>query len=219
MDIKEVLAHVDHTELSPGAVWEDIRALCDDGIRYGTASVCIPQSYVGAAAEYTAGRIPVCTVVGFPCGYSGVGVKVYETERAISDGASEIDMVINIGALRVGRDGDVLREIADVRRASEGYILKVIIETCLLSENEKIRACRIVSESGADYIKTSTGFSTGGATPDDIILFKQYVAPHVKIKAAGGIKTVSDAENFLSLGAERLGTSRIVRIVRESGLL
>ncbi len=219
MDIKEILAHVDHTELSPGAVWEDIRALCDDGIRYGTASVCIPQSYVGAAAEYTAGRIPVCTVVGFPCGYSGVGVKVYETERAISDGASEIDMVINIGALRDGRDGDVLREIADVRRASEGYILKVIIETCLLSENEKIRACRIVSESGADYIKTSTGFSTGGATPDDIILLKQHVAPHVKIKAAGGIKTVSDAENFLSLGAERLGTSRIVRIVRESGLL
>ena len=219
MDIKEILANVDHTELSPGAVWEDIRSLCDDGIRYGTASVCIPQSYVGAAAEYTAGRIPVCTVVGFPCGYSGVGVKVYETERAISDGASEIDMVINIGALRDGRDGDVLREIADVRRASEGYILKVIIETCLLSENEKIRACRIVSESGADYIKTSTGFSTGGATPDDIILFKQHVAPHVKIKAAGGIKTVSDAENFLSLGAERLGTSRIVRIVRESGLL
>lgn len=219
MDIKDIISHVDHTALSPDSVWEDIRTLCDEGIRYGTASVCIPPSYVRAASEYVAGRIRICTVVGFPCGYSYGGVKVYETERAISDGADEIDMVINIGKLRDGHDCDVLREIAEVRRASEDHVLKIIIETCLLTEDEKIRMCRIVSESGADYIKTSTGFSTGGATPEDVVLFRRHVASHVKIKAAGGIRTVADAENFLSLGAERLGTSRMVQMAREEGLI
>ena len=219
MDIREILSKVDHTVLSQTATWEDIRALCDDGIRYGTASVCIPACYVSRAAQYSAGRLPICTVIGFPNGYSTTAAKAFETRDAVENGADEIDMVIAIGALKAGDTDYVRRDIAAVREACSGKVLKVIIETCLLTDAEKKQMCEIVSQSGADFIKTSTGFSTGGATFDDIRLFKAYCAPHLKIKAAGGISSIADAEEFIRLGADRLGTSRIVRIVKEQGLL
>ena len=219
MDIREILAKVDHTVLSQTATWEDIRALCDDGIRYGTASVCIPACYVQRAAQYSAGRLPICTVIGFPNGYSTTAAKAFETRDAVENGADEIDMVIAVGALKAGDADYVRRDIEAVRAACGGKVLKVIIETCLLTDEEKIRMCGIVSQSGADYIKTSTGFSKGGATFDDIRLFKEHCAPHLKIKAAGGISSVADAEEFIRLGADRLGTSRIVKIVKEQNLL
>ncbi|MBQ9132629.1 MAG: deoxyribose-phosphate aldolase [Clostridia bacterium] len=216
MELQEILSKVDHTLLSPTATREEILALCEDGLRFGTASVCIPASYVREAAEFVGGKLPICTVIGFPNGYATTAAKVFETEDAVRNGADEIDMVINLGWLRDRRYEELLREIKAVRAACPGKFLKVIIETCLLTEQEKIRMCGIVSDSGADYIKTSTGFSTGGATPEDIALFKKYVAPHVKIKAAGGIRSLADAEGYLKQGASRLGTSAIVRIAKES---
>ena len=214
MDNKAILAAVDHTLLQQTATWAEIRQICDDGVAYGCASVCIPAAYVKQAAEYLGDRLPVCTVIGFPNGYSTTAVKVFETKDAIANGAKEIDMVINIGWAKDGRWGDLLSEIRTVKAACGDRILKVIVETCLLTEAEKIKLCEIVSDSGADYIKTSTGFSTAGATREDVALFKAHVAPHVKIKAAGGISSLQDAADFLALGASRLGTSRIVKLVK-----
>lgn len=216
MDIKKILSAVDHTLLSQSAVWQDIKTICDEGVRYGTASVCIPPSFVKQASEYLYGtQVPVCTVIGFPNGYSTADTKLFETENALKNGAEEIDTVINIGALKCGDYDSILKEISDIKRVCGDKILKVIIETCLLTDAEKIKMCGIVSDSGADFIKTSTGFSVCGATPHDIKLFKEYVKPHVKIKAAGGISTLADAEEFLKLGAHRLGTSRIIKLVKE----
>ena len=219
MEISEILSKVDHTLLSQSATWDDIRQICDDGMKYKTASVCIPPSFVGRAAEYLAGRLPVCTVIGFPNGYNTTAVKCFETADAVKNGAQEIDMVINIGMVKEGRYDDVLAEIKAVRAACAGRILKVIIETCLLTDDEKIKMCEVVGKSGADFIKTSTGFAGGGATPHDVELFAAHVEKHLKIKAAGGIKSISDAENFIKLGAERLRTSSIVRIVKNEKLL
>lgn len=212
----ELLSHVDHTLLSPAATWEEIHTLCNEGLRYHTASVCIPPSFVRRAAAYLGGRLPVCTVVGFPNGYHTASVKAFEAVRAVDDGADEIDMVIDIGVVKEGRFTDTAAEIAIVRSACPGKVLKVIIETCLLTEEEKIRLTDLVSDSGADYIKTSTGFSSGGATADDIRLFAAHRKNGLKIKAAGGIKTLDDAAEFLALGADRLGTSRIVKLVQEA---
>lgn len=214
MEVERMLSVVDHTLLQQGATWEEIRQICDDGAAYGCASVCIPASYVKQASEYLGDKLPVCTVIGFPNGYSTTACKVFETKDAIENGAKEIDMVLNIGWVKDKRWNDLLTEIKAVKAACGELVLKVIVETCLLTEDEKIMMCRIVSESGADYIKTSTGFSSGGATGEDVALFKAHVAPHVKIKAAGGISSLSDAEDFIRLGAERLGTSRIVKIVK-----
>ena len=214
MDIQKILAACDHTLLAQNATWEQIKAICDDGMQYKTASVCIPASFVKQAKEYVGDKLPICTVIGFPNGYSTTAAKCFETRDAVENGADEIDMVINIGWLKDGRDGDLLEEIRAVKQACQGRLLKVIIETCLQTDDEKIRMCRIVSQSGAEYIKTSTGFSTAGATFDDVALFARHVEPHVKIKAAGGISSMEDAEKFLSLGASRLGTSRIVKIVK-----
>ena len=214
MDIKKILSYVDHTLLSQSATWEEIKAICDDGITYGCKSVCIPPSYVKSASEYVNGKIRICTVIGFPNGYNTTKAKCFEAYDAVENGADEIDMEINIGKLKDKRYDDVLYEISEVKNACKGKLLKVIIETCLLTEEEKIKMCQIVSESGADFIKTSTGFSTGGATREDIKLFSDNVASHLKIKAAGGISSIKDAEDMLSLGAERLGTSRIVKIVK-----
>ena len=214
MDVKEILARCDHTLLKPESTWEQIREVCDDGRKYACASVCIPAGFVKQAADYVGDSLKICTVIGFPNGYSTTAVKVFETEDAIRNGADEIDMVINIGWAKEGRWEDILAEIKAVKASCAGRILKVIIETCLLTEEEKIRMCGVVSESGADYIKTSTGFSTGGATREDVALFKAHVAPHVKIKAAGGISSMQDAEDFIALGADRLGTSRIVKLVK-----
>ena len=214
VDVPEILAHVDHTLLSQGATWEEIRALCDDGVGYGCASVCIPPSYVRAARDYLGDKLPVCTVIGFPNGYATTAAKCFEAAEAAENGAGEIDMVINIGWAKDGRWEDLLGEIRAVREAVPDRILKVIIETCLLTEAEKIRLCEIVSASGADFIKTSTGFAGGGATREDVALFAAHVAPHVKIKAAGGIATLQDAQDFLNLGAARLGTSRVVKAVK-----
>ena len=214
MDNKAILAAVDHTLLQQTATWAEIRQICDDGVAYGCASVCIPAAYVKQAAEYLGELLPVCTVIGFPNGYSTTPVKVFETKDAIANGAKEIDMVINIGWAKDGRWDDLLSEIRAVKAACGDRILKVIVETCLLTEAEKIKLCEIVSDSGADYIKTSTGFSTAGATREDVALFKAHVAPHVKIKAAGGISSLQDAADFLALGASRLGTSRIVKLVK-----
>ncbi len=216
MNIRSILATVDHTLLSTTATWEDIKAICDDGIQYQTASICIPPCYVKAATQYVEGKIPVCTVIGFPNGYSSTAVKIYETADAIQNGADEIDMVIPVGKLKNREYDEILQEIKEIRKACQGRILKVIVEACLLSQQEKIKICEIVSLSRADFIKTSTGFSTGGATREDISLFVKEVQPHVKVKAAGGISTLADAEDFLSLGASRLGTSRIVKIVKEN---
>lgn len=213
-ELEHILHACDHTLLSQTATWEEVRALCDDGMRYGTASVCISPVFVRAAKEYVGDKLAVCTVVGFPNGQNTTAVKNFETAEALRDGADEIDMVINIGALKAGHDEAVLEEIRTLKATCGNKILKVIIETCLLTDEEKIRACRIVSASGADFIKTSTGFAGGGATREDVALLRRYVAPHVKVKAAGGIASLADAADFLALGAERLGTSRIVKLVK-----
>ena len=212
MTHSEVLKMVDHTLLAQTATWEEIRQICDDGLRYGTASVCIPPCYVAAAAEYVQGKLPICTVIGFPNGNHTTEAKIYEAKDVIANGASELDMVINIGALKAKNYAYVQNEIEKLKEVCDNKILKVIIETCLLNEEEKIKMCEIVTQAKADYIKTSTGFSTGGATFDDIALFAKYVGPDVKIKAAGGISSFDDAEKFISLGASRLGTSRLVKI-------
>ncbi|MBR6556358.1 MAG: deoxyribose-phosphate aldolase [Clostridia bacterium] len=212
--VSEILAHVDHTLLSPAATRTEILAICEDALKYRTASVCIPASYVHDAAEYLAGRVAVCTVIGFPNGYSTTEAKCFEAKDAIARGADEIDMVINIGWLKDGRDAELCSEIAAVKAACGEKILKVIIETCLLTEEEKIRMCGIVTKAGADFIKTSTGFSTGGATFADVELMVKNVGPGVRVKAAGGISSLADAEQMLSLGADRLGTSRIVKAVK-----
>lgn len=214
MEISEILRKVDHTVLGQASTWEDIKSLCDDGIKYNCASVCIAPSFVKRAKEYVGDRLKVCTVIGFPNGYNTTAVKCFETEDAVRNGADEIDMVINIGMLKEKRYDDILDEIKAIKKSCGGKILKVIIETCLLTDEEKVKMCEIVSASGADYIKTSTGFSTGGATKEDVKLFAENVAPHLKIKAAGGISSIQDAEDFIALGASRLGTSRIVKIVK-----
>lgn len=214
MNVSYILSKVDHTLLSQSATWDEIRAVCDDGLKYGTASVCIPPSYVKDAADYLGGRLPVCTVIGFPNGYNTTACKCFEASDAVENGADEIDMVINIGWVKDGLYDNVLEEINAVKAACHGRLLKVIIETCLLTEEEKIRMCEIVSASDADFIKTSTGFSKGGATFDDIKLFAANVTDGTRIKAAGGISGLEDAEKFLALGADRLGTSRVVKAVK-----
>ena len=214
MDVKDILRRCDHTLLTQGATWAEIRALCDDGVKYGCASVCIPASYVKQAAEYLGGRLPVCTVIGFPNGYDTTAAKCFEAEDAVRNGADEIDMVINIGWAKDGRWDDLLAEIKAVKAACGDHILKVIIECCLLTEAEKIKLCGIVTESGADFIKTSTGFGGGGATREDVALMAAHVGPKVRIKAAGGIANLTDAADFIALGASRLGTSRVVKAVK-----
>lgn len=214
MDTEKILKAVDHTLLKPEATWKQIRTICDDAIHYGTASVCIPASYVKRAKEYVGDRMRICTVIGFPNGYSTTAVKVFETQDALRNGADEIDMVINIGWIKDGLFDQQLDEIKQVKAACGDHILKVIIETCLLTKEEKIRMCGVVTRAGADFIKTSTGFSTAGATFDDVALFAENVGPRVKIKAAGGIGSLEDAEHFLALGASRLGTSRIIKILK-----
>ena len=214
MNVQNILARCDHTLLGQTATWEQIKAICDDGMKYGTASVCIPPSYVKAAKEYVGDKLAICTVIGFPNGYNTTECKVFETADAISKGADEIDMVINIGWLKDGKDNDLLAEIKAIKAACGGKLLKVIIETCLLTEEEKLRMCRIVTEAGADYIKTSTGFSTAGATREDVKLMRANVGAEVKVKAAGGIADLKDAEDFIALGADRLGTSRVVKAVK-----
>lgn len=214
MDIKDILSKVDHTLLNPKATWEEIKNICDDGMKYSTASVCIPPSFVKRAKEYVGNRLKICTVIGFPNGYNTAEVKIFETENAIENGADEIDMVINLGDLMDKNYDNILSEITKIKSVCGERVLKVIIETCLLSEEQKIKMCEIVTKSGADFIKTSTGFSTGGATFEDIELFAKYVGENVNIKAAGGISSIADAEKFISLGADRLGTSRIVKIVK-----
>ena len=215
MTIQEILSRCDHTLLKQTAVWADIKAVLDDGMKYRTASACIPPVYVRRAAEYAAGRLPICTVIGFPNGYNTAAVKVFEAQDAIANGADEIDMVMDLAALKAGNDAFVLAEIKRVKEACGDHILKVIIETCLLSRDEKLRACSIVSASGADYIKTSTGFAVGGATREDVKLLRANCAEHVKVKASGGIADLKDAEDFILLGADRLGTSRIVKAVKD----
>ena len=215
MEMKEILSKVDHTLLAQAATWADIQALCDDGMKYHTASVCIPAAYVKQAKDYVGDKLPICTVIGFPNGYSTTKVKCFEAFDAVQNGADEIDMVINIGWVKDQRWDDLLEEIKAVKQHCMGKLLKVIIETCLLTNEEKVRMCQIVSESGAEYIKTSTGFSTSGATFRDVELFAQHVTNGVKIKAAGGISSIADAEKFIALGASRLGTSRIVKIVKQ----
>ncbi len=214
MELQKILSTVDHTLLSQTATWDEIRAICDDGVKYGCASVCIPASYVKQAADYVKGAVKVCTVIGFPNGYDTTAVKCCAAADAVKNGASEVDMVINLGWVKDGRYDLVLDEIRQIKAACDGRLLKVIVETCMLTEAEKIEMCRVVSESGADYIKTSTGFGGGGATREDVALFKAHVAPHLKIKASGGIANLQDAEDFLALGADRLGTSRIVKAVK-----
>ena len=215
MQISDILKRCDHTLLTVDAKWEDVAKLCDEAVAYDTASVCIAPCYVKKAYMYLDGKKPVCTVVGFPNGYSTTAVKAFEAADAVKNGADEIDMVINVGWVKDGRYDQVLAEINEVKKACGGKILKVIIETCLLTEEEKIRMCEVVSASGADFIKTSTGFSTGGATFADVALMKEHMAPGKKIKAAGGIGSLADAEKFLELGADRLGTSRVVKAAKE----
>lgn len=215
MDKKEIFEKVDHTLLLQGATWEEIRQICDDAIAYQTASVCIPPSYVKQAHEYMKDKMAICTVIGFPNGYSTTAVKEFETKDAIANGAQEIDMVINIGWLKDKRYDLLEAEIVTLKKACQDKILKVIIETCLLTEEEKIKMCEIVTKAGADYIKTSTGFSTAGATFEDVALFAGHVGPAVRIKAAGGISSFEDAERFVELGASRLGTSRIVKLAKK----
>lgn len=215
MDLRKLCSMVDHTLLKQTATWDQIKALCDEAMEFGTASVCIPPCYVKQAHDYVQGKLTICTVVGFPNGNMTTNAKEFETLEALANGAEEIDMVINIGMLRAGNTDYVANEIRRLKEACGRRILKVIIETCLLTEKEKKTMCRIVTECGADFIKTSTGFSTGGATPEDIKLFAENVGPNVRIKAAGGIATLEDAENFVKLGATRLGTSRVLKLVRE----
>lgn len=214
MDNKELLKRADHTLLGQTATWDQIRALLDDGIKYGTASCCIPPSYVQQAAEYVGDRLAVCTVIGFPNGYNTTSVKVAETEDAVANGADEIDMVINLGWVKDCRWDALLDEIKAIKAACHGKLLKVIIETCFLTEEEKIRMCKIVTEAGADYIKTSTGFGSAGATFEDIKLFAEHIGDNVKMKAAGGISSLEDAAHFVELGAERLGTSKVVKLIK-----
>ena len=214
MNSKDILKYVDHTLLSQTASWEEIRELCDDAVKYGTASVCIPPSYVKRAKDYVQDKMAVCTVIGFPNGYATTAAKVFETQDAVKNGADEIDMVINLGWVKDRNYEEVKEEIRQIKQACQGRILKVIIETCLLTEEEKIEMCRAVTDAGADFIKTSTGFSKAGATLEDIRLFKEHIGKDVKMKAAGGISSLKDAEDFLSLGALRLGTSRIVKLIK-----
>lgn len=216
MDIKDILSKVDHTLLNPKATWEEIKNICDDGMKYCTASVCIPPSFVKRAKEYVGENLKICTVIGFPNGYNTTDVKIFETENALKNGADEIDMVVNLGDLMDKKYDNILSEITKIKAVCGTKVLKVIIETCLLNEEQKIKMCEIVTKSGADFIKTSTGFSTGGATFEDIELFAKYVGKNIKIKAAGGISSIADAEKFISLGADRLGTSRIVKIVKSN---
>ena len=214
MEISEILSKCDHTLLTQTATWADIKEICDDGMKYHTASVCIPASFVRQAKEYVGERLPICTVIGFPNGYDTTAAKCFMASDAVDNGADEVDMVINIGWAKEAKWDDITAEIAAVKRACKGKLLKVIIETCLLTDEEKIALCKCVSDSGADYIKTSTGFSKAGATFHDVELFAAHVAPHVKIKAAGGISSLEDAQKFIELGASRLGTSRIVKIAK-----
>ena len=216
MDVKKILAMCDHTLLSQTATWDEIRAICDDGMKYGCASVCIPAAYVRQAAEYVSGSLPICTVIGFPNGYATTAAKCFMTSDAVANGADEIDMVINLGWVKDQKWDELLSEIRAVKAACGGKLLKVIIETCFLTEAEKVKLCEIVTASGADYIKTSTGFGGGGATREDVALFAAHIGPHVKIKAAGGIASLQDAEDFIALGASRLGTSRIVKAVKNT---
>lgn len=216
MDKKDVLKIVDHTLLSQKATWEEIRQILDDAMQYGTASACIPAAYVKQASEYVNGKLPICTVIGFPNGYSTTAVKVFEAKDAIANGATEIDMVINVGFLKDKRYEEIEEEIRQIHEACNGKILKVIIETCLLTEEEKIKMCKIVTNAGAEYIKTSTGFSTAGATFADVELMRKHVGEDVKVKAAGGISSFDDAEKFMSLGADRLGTSRLIKIMKNT---
>ena len=216
MNITEILARCDHTLLLQTATWDEIRAICDDGMKYQTASVCSPPCYVKQAKEYLGDRLAICTFIGFPNGDSTTAVKCFETAEALREGADEIDMVIHVGDLKAGNDDKILEEIRAIKKVCGDKILKVIIETCLLTEDEKLRMCRIVTASGADYIKTSTGFSTGGATREDVALMRANVGAHVKVKAAGGIASLQDAEDFINLGADRLGTSRVVKIIKNT---
>ena len=214
MELKDILARCDHTLLGQTATWEDIQAICDDGMKYETASVCIPASFVKQAKEYVGDKLAICTVIGFPNGYATTASKCFMATDAVDNGADEVDMVINIGWAKEGKWDEITAEIAAIKKACKGKLLKVIIETCLLTDEEKVQLCKCVSDSGADYIKTSTGFSTAGATFADVELFAKHVAPHVKIKAAGGISSLEDAEKFIELGASRLGTSRVVKIAK-----
>ena len=214
MELKDILAKCDHTLLGQASTWADIKGICDDGMRFSTASVCIPASFVKQAKEYVGDKLAICTVIGFPNGYATTAAKCFMASDAVDNGADEVDMVINIGWAKEGKWAEITSEIAAIKAACKGKLLKVIIETCLLTDEEKIALCKCVSDSGADYIKTSTGFSTAGATFHDVEIFAQNVAPHVKIKAAGGISSLEDAEKFIALGADRLGTSRIVKIAK-----
>ena len=214
MDISQILNKCDHTLLAQTATWEQIKAICDDGIKYATASVCIPASFVKQAKEYVGERLAICTVIGFPNGYATTAAKCFMAGDAVDNGADEVDMVINIGWVKDGKWAQLTEEIRAIKAACKGKLLKVIIETCLLTDEEKIQMCKVVTDAGADYIKTSTGFSTAGATFHDVELFAKHVAPHVKIKAAGGISSLEDAEKFIKLGASRLGTSRVVKIAK-----
>lgn len=217
MTTEKLCSMVDHTLLAQTATWEEIRALCDDAMTYKTASVCIPPCYVKRAADYVQGKLAICTVIGFPNGNTTTAAKVFEAKEAIANGAKEIDMVINIGMLKAGDTDYVLEEIRALKDACGALVLKVIIETCLLTDEEKVTMCKLVTEAGADFIKTSTGFSKGGATFDDVALFARHVGPNVRIKAAGGISSIEDAERFVELGASRLGTSRVIKILKAGG--
>ena len=219
MNIDKILSHCDHTLLAVDAKWDDIKQICDDGMKYKTASVCIPASYVKQASEYVEGKLAICTVIGFPNGYSTSESKAFEAKNAVENGADEVDMVINVGWAKDGRFDDILNEIKMVKSACGDKILKVIIETCLLTDEEKIEMCRVVTESGADFIKTSTGFSKGGATREDIAIFAKHIGENVKMKAAGGIRSFEDAEDYLNLGCERLGTSAIVKLVKNQEVI
>ena len=214
MELKEILAKCDHTLLGQAATWADIKAICDDGMKYSTASVCIPASYVKQAKEYVGDKLAICTVIGFPNGYATTASKCFMTSDAVDNRADEVDMVINIGWVKDGKWEALTEEIRAIKAACKGKLLKVIIETCLLTDEEKIQMCKVVTDAGADYIKTSTGFSTAGATFHDVELFAQHVGPNVKIKAAGGISSLEDAEKFIALGASRLGTSRVVKLAK-----
>ena len=215
MELKEILAKCDHTLLGQAATWNEIKAICDDGMKYSTASVCIPASYVKQAKEYVGDKLAICTVIGFPNGYATTASKCFMATDAVDNGADEVDMVINIGWVKDGKWAELTEEIRAIKAACKGKLLKVIIETCLLTDEEKIQMCKVVTDAGADYIKTSTGFSTAGATFHDVELFAKYVGKDVKIKAAGGISSLADAEKFIALGADRLGTSRIVKIAKQ----
>ena len=212
MELKDILSKCDHTLLAQTATWADIKAICDDGMTYKTASVCIPASFVKQAKDYVGDKLAICTVIGFPNGYATTASKCFMASDAVDNGADEVDMVINIGWAKEGKFNEIRDEIAAIKAACKGKLLKVIIETCLLTDEEKIALCKAVSDSGADYIKTSTGFSKGGATREDVALMRKYSAPHLKVKAAGGISSLQDAEDMIALGADRLGTSRIVKI-------